>query len=381
MSRFSESLEPKSHHMYRGIGLTFLGISLIVLVAIFYYTFSEATIIITPKSEEQKLSFEQSVEEGKREGGIRLLSVVKQEIQKFAATATESPDQKAKASGKVTLYNETNVEQALVATTRLLSESGVLYRLKDAVTIPANGSIEAVIVADKEGKDQEIGASSFTVPGLASTKQKVIYGKSSVATTGGLLTTYTITQKNFDDAKKSLTEQMKNNALSEVRSSVQAGEAILDNASVFEILKEQSEPAILAAASEFQLTLEGRLIVAVARKADLMILARQKLQGNFEEENMRFIGVNDESFQYEVQNFNKDSRVLTLKISVQGKAQINENSDILDKRKLMGLNEKEVKAYLENFSGIESVEVQFRPVWVKRIPKLADHITIQIQGN
>ena len=86
-----------------------------------------------------------------------------------------------KAIGNITIINESSLDQPLVATTRFLSEDGVLFRLKERVTVPSQGQIEAEVYADKEGESGNIGSSSFTIPGLSSSVQKLIYGESVIA--------------------------------------------------------------------------------------------------------------------------------------------------------------------------------------------------------
>lgn len=91
------------------------------------------------------------------------------------------------ATGTVTLVNETGAAQPLVATTRLLSEGGVLFRLRDRVTVPAGGTVEAAVYADQPGPSGDIGPSRFTIPGLSPALQASIYARSSSPMTGGVV--------------------------------------------------------------------------------------------------------------------------------------------------------------------------------------------------
>ena len=52
--------------------------------------------------------------------------------------------------------------------------------------------------------------------------------------------------------------------------------------------------------------------------------------------------------------------------------------DLLDKRNLAGLSDRGVELYLTSFDEIESAEVVLSPFWVKKVPSLPDHITIEI---
>jgi hypothetical protein len=96
-----------------------------------------------------------------------------------------------KAKGKVTFYNEYSPNsQSLVATTRLLSEDGKLFRLVDDVTIPGfkkttegieAGIIEADVIASEFGEEYIIGPSTFSIPGFKETNEEKylkLYAKS-----------------------------------------------------------------------------------------------------------------------------------------------------------------------------------------------------------
>ena len=80
--------------------------------------------------------------------------------------------------GQITLYNKYNKSQPLVASTRLLSASGKLYRLKNSVTVPAGGQVVADIYADQAKPEMAVGAELFTIPGLWEGLQDKIYGQS-----------------------------------------------------------------------------------------------------------------------------------------------------------------------------------------------------------
>ena len=95
---------------------------------------------------------------------------------------TEIP---AKAHGIVTIQNDSLTEQQLVATTRLLSPEGVLFRITGGVTVPAKGTVSVEVRADKEGKEGEIEATAFTIPGLPQARQKEVYAKSAEKMVGG----------------------------------------------------------------------------------------------------------------------------------------------------------------------------------------------------
>lgn len=117
----------------------------------------------------------------------------------------EGTETVGKAGGTVEIVNESSNGQTLVATTRLLSEKGVLFRLTDRVFIPAGGRITASVEADQEGPDGDIPPSRFTIPGLSQASQQVIYAESSQAMTGGTrFEGAPLSQEEYESAKAEL---------------------------------------------------------------------------------------------------------------------------------------------------------------------------------
>lgn len=100
-----------------------------------------------------------------------------------------------KAKGTVTIYNSNSTEQVLIASTRLETPNGKIYRLDSKITVPrasivagktTPGSIQALITADKVGESYNISQSDFTFPGLVgSARYKNVYARSKGAITGG----------------------------------------------------------------------------------------------------------------------------------------------------------------------------------------------------
>lgn len=95
------------------------------------------------------------------------------------------------ASGTITLYNQQSAAQRLVTNTRFATASGLIFRIRSAVTIPGGsaakpGSVTAKVYADQAGSTYNIAPTPFTVPGLAGTSQAdKVYARSTSVMTGG----------------------------------------------------------------------------------------------------------------------------------------------------------------------------------------------------
>lgn len=143
----------------------------------------------------------------------------------FPATG-ETATAAGKSSGKATIINTTSRSYTFVATTRLLSKEGVLFRMKTASPIPANGSVTVEVAADQPGPEGDIGPTTFTIPGLSPDLQKLITAKSDAAMTGGAGTAKAVSAADIAAAKAKLEERLKKEALENFGVMLAEGERI-----------------------------------------------------------------------------------------------------------------------------------------------------------
>lgn len=107
------------------------------------------------------------------------------------ASGTENAEEKA--SGNVTIYNETNKVMRLIKNTRFQTKDGLVFRIPASLDVPAMqgttpGSIAATVFADETGPKYNVGPSDFTLPGLKSSPDfEKIYAKSTAAFSGGFV--------------------------------------------------------------------------------------------------------------------------------------------------------------------------------------------------
>lgn len=143
----------------------------------------------------------------------------------FPATG-EVATSAGKASGRATIINTTSRSYTFVATTRLLSKEGVLFRMKSASPIPANGSIEVEVAADQPGPEGDIGPTTYTIPGLPPDLQKLITAKSDKPMTGGSGKAKAVSGADIAAAKDKLEERLKKEALDNFGAMLAEGEKL-----------------------------------------------------------------------------------------------------------------------------------------------------------
>ncbi len=202
-------------NLYKKIGVSFIVLTLILVIAVIYFSFSEATINI--KSAHEKISVEFMAQVMPKEalagysgtteavsGGIYSATVRgRQTFQVSGGKAGE-----AQATGEITIINNYSKAQPLVATTRFLTPNGILFRLSKRVDVPAGGRVKAEVYADQPGKQGEIGPTRFTIPGLWPGLQDKIYAESSEPMIGGVKEIKSVTQEDIDKGVKELTDYL-----------------------------------------------------------------------------------------------------------------------------------------------------------------------------
>ncbi len=204
-------------------------------------------------------------------------SVRKQDQQEEGTfTATGTRPTKAQAAGTVTLYNETAQSQTLVASTRLQTADGILYRLRNLTVVPAQGNVDAEMYADKPGEEYEVAASDFTIPGLPESTQKVIYGKSTAPTTGGLKEVHVVTQSDVEEALDALKIKAAAAALSTVNNGLSAEEVAIVDPLKQEVTDGKFSPTVDEEGETFTAKATIQSSFLILKKADVLEALKKK---------------------------------------------------------------------------------------------------------
>ncbi len=189
----------------------------------------------------------------------------------FTATGTATTSS-SRATGTATIINGTSRGYTFVATTRLLSKEGVLFRMKSTTPIPANGSVDVTVYADQTGPGGDIGPTTFTIPGLSAALQSVITAKSDAAMTGGDGHAKAVSADDIANAKAALQEKLKGEAQANFAAMLSDGEKLLPDLMAATELA-ASAPAVGTAGATFTMTLSLRYhALVLPEKAILPLL-------------------------------------------------------------------------------------------------------------
>jgi hypothetical protein len=196
--------------------------------------FFKADIKVVAKEDTLPLKevFEAKKNPQSNEFGYQIVTL-ENKVSKTVEGTVSSLDQKA--FGLITIKNDTTETQKLIANTRFQSPNGLIYRIKEAVTIPKatktgtkidSGSIDVLVYADESGDKYNLDKNtSLSLPGLKNTdKYKTVYAvvKNPIAG-GGSNGSKTVDENTKKTVNIELSAELKKNLLAQVATQVPEG--------------------------------------------------------------------------------------------------------------------------------------------------------------
>jgi hypothetical protein len=380
MAKTTKQPLSRSLRVYQKAAIFFVIASLLLLLAVLYLSVSQATVHITPVSGLVTTTVGVEVDKnptslGQVSGYVRQADVSKSKV--FTLPEEGAVPVEEKAGGIVTLINESGTDQALIATTRVLSEEGVLFRLEEAVTVPANGQVDAFVRADEVGRSGEIGPTQFTIPGLNATRQTEVYAVSVDPMTGGVQYIRVVNQEDLDSAA----EELKTELIAEAETVLAEGidrDAYTGLSYETTVIEQVSDTEPGTEAGQFTLSLSLRVVATFYDEQAIADYAESELYSQLQS-GYEVFEVNEEGLQISVQSANVEEESATLEVYLDGTAVISTSADILDRSRLTGKSPEEVEALIGSSEAVEEVSISFTPFWLKRMPTLEDHIKINIR--
>lgn len=369
--------------LFKQIALTFFFITIGIAGVVFYISFSWATVLLTPKQEFFTQRFLIPVVEN-------LDSLVSQDavrgvvIQKdLEHTAWFSPQETTasvqRTTGTITIVNKNQQAQPLRATTRFLSSDGVLLRLKNFTTVPANGQIDAEVYADKEGDLGNFDSSKFILPALWPAMQKKVYGRGFTPSRSGGSQIGIVSQADIERAQQSSIEALRDQ-FSELLASAQGDwkpihpKTMID----FKVNDVSVSNKVGDTVGRFQVTVRASFVGIVYDTDDMARKVHEKLRGRLSV-GQDLIEPNEGDIEYMVEDTNMSTKSALIRVTAKAGRVLGEDIAAFSKKNLMGLNKEQIAAYFMSYPDIVDVQVNFYPAWVTRAPFLTDHINVMLK--
>jgi len=379
-----KTIERRPINLYRKIAFSFGLATVILIVVIFYFSFVNLTIVLIPSQErisdslifniyDQKVKEEVSLVKDAVEGIVEQVKI--EESKTYLSTDTEVIGEEV--SGKVIIINNYTKNQPLVATTRLLSSDNKLFRIKETINVPAGGSVEAEIYADEPSKAMAIGPTKFTLPGLWAGLQEKIYAESQTKFNYGQQIKKYIKQSDIDKAVKDLKDVLIKEAEKKFGNNYKGYDKVIyrvdENSVSTEVDGKVGEEK-----EKFKVNIEALVTIVAFSKERAIKLAENKLL-TIVPDGKSLIEFDTDNISYDLNNLNFDNGLATIKSSFEGKMTLKDNANIIDRHKIVGLTESQLRDYLDNFQEIAGYDLIFRPAFKEKVPNLVDRIKIKIE--
>lgn len=373
---------------YRNIAVTFLALTVLLLLAVAYMSVKKVTIRVVAQPVTLQASALARVGEKAEDMPHLAGATGRFEVElsrEFVPTGTK--EKETQATGTVVIKNTTDRNQPLVATTRLLTSDGILYRLKNTVTAPARGSVDAAIYADKPGKASEREpkvnekgeAERLTIPGLAEPLQSKIYAELKTAVTGGVQKAGVVSPEDVKRAKEALRDAARDEAQKLLVAREKSGEGFGYAGAVQNIAFETSGTD-QTEVSSFTVKAKAVVIAALYNKEAAAQLANTRLQDKVARQPVKLV-LGEAMPEVKVDRYDDNGKWVQLALAQSGVTYLTEQSPALDAMKFYGKSRADIEAYVRGIPGVQDVSVKFRPAWSDVAPRVPEHIEVRVAGE
>jgi hypothetical protein len=263
-----------------------------------------------------------------------------------------------------------------VATTRLLTPDGELFRIRETVNIPAGGSVEVEIYADKPRADMYVGPTNFTIPGLWAGLQDQIFAETKEEITYKQQVKKHITEVDIDNSIKNIRLQLEEVAKQKVEQKYGEYSKVIyevDKSSINNSVDGEVEDEVYG----FDITMNANIIVVAFDKRKAAKLAEQKFSAGLAE-NRELINFDSEDINYVVSDYNNQEGIATLKAVFEGRISLKGGSSVVNKKEILGLNKEQIEVFLTDRDDVAGVEIKFYPPFITKIPRFIELGRIQV---
>lgn len=349
------------------------------------FLFAGEKIIVHPNSQEVLVTTSVLATKTPTPGAVpfEVVTLEKVATQEVPADGTETVSEKA--TGTLTVVNETSDPQNWVVNTRFESPGGLIYRAQNPVSVPAAsngtpGRVDVKVVADQPGAQYNIGLADFTVPGLKGSPQfESIYATAKTPLAGGFEgERAVVTGGSEGDVRASMNSQLTQELQESIVSQIPTDAILLKGATTITF-----EPAPNGESSREGYAAIRQKGTAVALVLNEEVLASQVAQGTigtYDGETVQFAP----QFDLSITNAPTVSELLTaeeLELAIDGEATIVWVVDTASIKNIVaGKDRQSARAALANIPAVARAELILRPFWKGKFSQDAENIEVTVMS-
>lgn len=371
-------------HKFPYTTLVSVAVVIIVSIGALLY-FSSAKIEVTPQtvSAEVRGSFVAT----KSSGDLPFEIITAQKIASQPVQGSGAKSVSATASGTITIYNQQSAAQRLVANTRFATASGLIFRIRSAVTVPGGsaakpGSVSAKVYADQAGSTYNVAPTSFTVPGLAGTPQAdKVYARSTSTMTGGASGNVPVADAALEaKARGALAAALAGDLASSLREKVPPGYLLIPGAATTTYEALASEPS--SAAGMVDVKEQGTATAVVLESAALaraLALSMKDRFPSYGDEPLAFTGANKLALSPE--NGIPGPSAESFSFTLSGTAGLVYTIDTARiATAASGKTREAARVALSNYPEVKSALIKLSPFWRQTFPQDPAAISVTVRN-
>jgi len=391
LDRKNQKRDPRQFHSFGHF--VFIGASLGIILLVFYAWLPRAFITLDVQGRPFAYRFSFVLADKESSGIVgsnvfygRFVEVNEEGERSFQVTGQKNVG--ARAEGEITVENYSGSRQSLVAGTRFLSDSGLVFRSQMDIFLPPArvgaggeikpGRIKAEVVADEGGAAGNIPPGQFSLPGLSKDMVGLIKAHSDKAFANGQDDLRkVISEEDVEHAQELAGKELFVQAEKKLRSRVRRGEEILPGLiqeEVTELLPsgvegdERDELVVRAKVRSWTIVVPKGIFDANLGVSLEEVLPEGKIITPETRENIIL----------ETALASLKVRFIEFSVVVDGMI-ANDFSSLDFKRSLMGKSAEEANELLRRKPGVISSKVCLWPFWVKRVPRLSSHLKLRVR--
>lgn len=366
----------------------------VVLVAGWFalYKLPRADVNIWPKLE--VMSFQETVKADSKTttASVDTIPAYYFETEKSVSEnfpATGNASNEGIAGGLVTIYNKSSSSIALRASTRLISDTGLLFLTEDKVTVPAAtkagskvtpGSVAVKVKAAESGKNYNIGPSTFSIPGFKGTTAYFdVYAQSVQAMTGGFTgDVKKVTDSDIQTAKDMLSKKATDGAKDDLQKKYGKDYLLVDDSYNPTVTFDDNQANVGDVKPEFSLTGKAHTGILVVKKSDLDTFIKNNVLSQLPQDKSVLESSIKEDYSLSDVDFAAKKMTVSMNISTQVYHTIDKDSLSLS---LLGENADQINQSVNNALGnnVAKITTRFWPFWVSSSPNNQKAVNIHIK--
>ncbi len=368
---------------YRNIAYSFFALTVLVVLGALWLSSVRARVTVHVKSDTTSIQTQVEVAQSPEQGQLRgkVVHGIFDKSQEFSVKEQDIASAPAVAvvvNGTVKITNNYSRKQTLIQNTRLLTADGRLYRIEKTVNLDPKESALVTAHSDSAGKNNELAKGTrLTIPGLFVDIQKWIYAEAVSGFSGGAVTSKVVSQMDVETSEKSLEDAVFEQAQKTL--TAEAGvEADWKGIFIKKVTEKKTNILPGKAGDSFMATVRLDVTGVFYPKVDMEALVRQKLKERLPD-NRDLAGFDGSSATITLDQVDSVLQKARMSVSAEATSHLTDQSPGLKKEALLGRDAEEVRNKLMTIDGVQSVEIDIRPVWIHKIPSTADHLEVIVK--